>query len=1053
MDNLSWQITEPLDFHWTNEYVFLDAPDEAASIGAVTDGSSVMAAQFDSQRSALAVNIDLAPLQSKALRPSDQAPEPTGLRVERLAGAFALRNRYCSVKLAADVCATDAGDRWHVTGPIVSVVGPDGIPRCGSRLEIAKSRYFAHDRAAIGRVDAAKIAAEETPPTVRAAIEQAGEVFARYSLSVEMFDGRRYSFQATLYAHQPVLFVREQTDLARDGALEFSISENFGCDQYFFGGVGKRGPDVVPIPPYDYRLGSLSPHHTQSHTAYAWMGFSQSDRPQGSFRGICDTAIEPFEDAITLMAHQPWRWEYPSDVALQFNCHEGRTVTARGPIRRGMRTWCMFITDRSTATASHAFNYGAPREVSAFCLWHRKLNDIPLDWLRRLDLTSGAPEAGSFPLSMLTREEYEAKLDGVFRDIARLMRNEQAQDRPATLYARWVLDHDKDAAAALAQHVLDESEAKLTLVLNSGFLADAVSAVANRGLGPDAVYYEACVAAGAFTDLQARRLAAIMLFFAHATAEDALFPSHQNYLPPDHPHSIRNWAELEQYSDLFGTPNFQTDVYYNLGLYGAVFRKHPRSRAWLEDAARQLDDQLGFHFHEGGVYEESIGYFAHLFHNMLSLASVLKRSGVRDFFADARFQAPMNTLVDYLAAPRRATIERIVHPDATWPDGLMRFWPAIGDTGHNCSEMRVLPLMAHAAWEVREHNESLSDRLLAAWAECGRPLWGGHAPMFEWMYIRDAAPERKPLKLASRRFTNVGVVMRADTGTPSETSIFCQSGRATHHWGFDHGHFSLTTRGSLLLPDFGYHGTTEPSGGEFVHGSATEVHNVVTFGPDWNGGLGMERRGSERVIRLGGDYEYVVSDLSLNNVRHNNWRNIQHIAPIEYFRHLLFAHNRYVLVWDRIQHSVYRSQLRIHCLAESVEVDGGRARFRGLDGVDLLATVLAPVQPEFAEGIVGPSRYLLCENDCELDYLWVCQPVGPGEAEFAVSAHPGVVSIGGRDLHGVEFDDHILYAKGDAGAQVDIDGRSYRLDGRLAVVHRDAGGEQVHLLDAVAATI
>jgi len=1052
MNALNWQISEPLGFRWTNEYVFLDVQEpggEAANIRAVTDGSRVMAAQYDPLRGALAVNIDLEPRRQIELRPCDGPAEPTGMSCERIPGAFALGNPHCTVNLASDVSVTDAGEAWHVTGPIVSVVGPDGIPRCGSRLVIAKSRYFSHDRAAIGRVDPSKIAAEETPPIVQTAIEEAGDVFARYSFSLTMFDGRSYRFTATLFAHQPVLFVREETNLGRDGALEFYISKDFGCDEYFFGGVGTRAQSVVPIPPYPYRLGSLSPHHTQSHTAYAWMGFIQSDRPQGSFRGICDTAIEPFDDAITLMAYRPWQWEYPADVTLQFECAEGRAVTARGPVCRGMRTWCLFLTDRAAAQATHAFNYGRqPREVSAFCLWHRKLNDIPLDWLRRLDLTSGAPGPANFPLSVLTREEYETKRTGVFADIAQRLKGRLSDDRPPALYARWVLNRDEQAIAALARHVVAESEAKLALVLNSGFLADAVSAVANRCLGPDAVYYEACIAAGALTQEQADRLRTILLFFAHATAEDALFPSHQNYLPPDHPGSIRNWAELEQYSDIFGTPNFQTDVYYNLGLFGAVFSGHPKSREWMAEAARQLDRQLDLHFHEGGVYEESILYFVHLFHNMLSLASVLRRHGIRDFYADARFQAPMNTLVDYLAAPRRPTVERLVHPDEDHPDELVRFWPAIGDTGHNCAEMRLLPLVAHAAWEVREHNKELSDRLLAAWNECGRPLWGAHAPMFEWLYIRDVAPEGAPLRLASRRFTNVGVVLRADVGKPSETSIFHQSGRATHHWGFDHGHFSLTTRGSLLMPDYGYHGTALPAGGEFVHGSATWVHNVVTFGPDWNGGLGMERRGSERVVRLGGDIEYVVSDLSLNNVRHNNWRNIQHIAPIEYFRHLLFAHNRYVLVWDRIQHSVYRSQLRIHCLAESVEVDGGRARFRGLDDVDLVVTVVAPAQPEFAEGIVGPSRYLLCEQDCERDYLWVCQPVGPGESEFTVTAGPNVVSISGRDLHGVEFEDHILYAKGDGGAEVKVGDFCYGLDGRLAVVHFDTYGEEVHLLDA-----
>ena len=462
-----------------------------------------------------------------------------------------------------------------------------------------------------------------------------------------------------------------------------------------------------------------------------------------------------------------------------------------------------------------------------------------------------------------------------------------------------------------------------------------------------------------------------------------------------------------------------------------------------------MDHQLDYHFHAGGVYEESIGYFTHLFHNMLHLASVLKRQGIRDFYADPRFQAAMETLVDYLGAPRRDSVERLVHPGHP-QDGLRRYWPAIGDTGHNAADAALLALMGHAAWEVREHNHALSDRILAAWSECDRPLWGVHHPMFEFLYFQDLAPRCPPLRLAPRRFTNVGVMLRADEGAPSETSLFFRSGRATHHWGFDHGHFTLTTRGSLLIPDFGYHGTELPAEGAMVPGWATWVHNVCTFGPHWNSGTGVERQGSERVISLADDFDYVVADLCTTMVRSTSWRNVHPITGVEYFRHLVFAHNRYVLVWDRIDFSVYPSQLRINGLAKAVTVDGPRARFTGLDGVDLLVTVLAPEAPEFHEGMVGPMRYLLCEQACQKDYLWLCQPKGPGEQEFTVTTGPNVVTVEGADLHGVAFEDHILYTKGDAPVTVPIGKRSRTLNGRLAVIHRQAGAEVVRLLDAQA---
>lgn len=1051
----SWQIKEPLQVAWDQEYLFLEVPEDLAdarSVQGLTDGSRVFATQYDPARDALVTCLDVTAGEELSLTLTEEVPADTGLQVERLPGVLVLRNAHCAGYFAAEAQVEDAGDHWVVSGPIAYLQGPDGLPRGASRLVVNKSRFFPHDQDSIARVDAAKIAAEDTPPTVEIALEEEGSVFARYRYQLTLFDGRTYEFTATLYADYPIFFIREETNLDREGNLEIEVTHNFGCDLYFFGGVDNHfRQSQVPIPPYEYRLGSLTPHHTQGHTAYPWLGFMQSDRPQGSFRGIRDTALESYADVLLFMAYQPSEWLYPSEITLQFDCEEGRRVVVRGPLRRGLRTWCLFVTGRAEVRRSHSFQYDEEtRVVSTFTLWHRKLNDLPFDWVRRLDLTSGALEANKLPQSVLTKEEFTAKRQGIFQELANLLAEKIASDQPSALYARWMLTGEEAAARRLAQYVINETEAKLALFLNSGFLADAASAVSLRVLGPTAMFYEACVAAGVISEEQADRLRTLMLLFAHAAAGDALFPSHCNYLPPDHPKSIRNWSTVEQYSDLFGTPNFQTDVYYNLGLYGAVFSEHPQAQAWRAEAAQQLDDQLEVHFHPGGVYKESILYFSHMFHNMLSLAGALKRHGSRDFFADQRFQGAMECLVDYLGAPRRPTVERLHHQEdaaGSDEDQLRRYLPAIGDTGGDCMEQPLPALVAQAAWEVREHNPELSDRLLAAWKECGRRLWGPNSPQFEYLYVQDLDPQGPPLELAPRTFVNVGHLLRADVGLPSETSIFLRSGRATHHWGFEHGHFQMLTRGSLLMPDFGYHGETEP-GGEQLSGSATWLHNVVTFGPYWNGDTGMERRPGERLIKLDDQFDYVVCDLSMNNFRVQEWRNLVPIVPIEYFRHFLFAHNRYVFVWDRIDFSVYSSQLRIHCLAESVSIEGSRLHFQGLDEVDLVVNVIAPESPEFHEGLVGPQRYVMCQQDCQRDYVWVCQPLGPGESEFTVTNAPNLLTIKGTDLRGMEFEDHLVYAEGDFGATVSIEGQTYCLDGRLALIHREQAKQEVRLLEA-----
>ncbi len=1050
----TWSIHEPLNLHWDHEHLFLDVPEgEAAAreVRAVTDGERAFAAQYDPERNALAVCLDVAPGQELALTASQDSPEGPTVDVEHRFNCVVFRNQHCAVAFPREVQVQDRGEEWIVTGPVAWVEGPDGLPRAASRLVIAKSQFFPHDRQNLARVSPAKLAAEETAPTAETEVPAEGPLFARYRYRLTLFDGSEYRFTATLWADWPAVLIEEETALGREGNIELLLSEDFPCDEYFFGGADNNSRQrVVPIPSHACCLGSLAPHHTQSQNFFAWLGFAQSDRPQGSFRGILETALQPYADALVVFAHQPWYWLYPSEITLRFEVEEGGRVVIRGPLRRGLRRWLLFIMDRREALRTSRFQYhDEVREVSPFALWHRRVNDLPFDWVRRLDLTSGALDPAKLPRTLLTQEEWRAARAGVFPELARRMQEQISGTSTHALYARWALTGDREALRLLAPAVIADTEAKLALFYHSGFLSDAASAVSLRVLGPTAVHYEACVAEGLLTPEQAERLRTLMLLFAHCTAEDALFPSRLNYLPPDDPHSIRNWATEAQYSDLFGTPNFQTDVYYNLGLYGAVFAEHPRARQWLEEAARQLDAQLDFHFHPGGVYEESILYFAHLFHNMLSLASVLKRQGVRDFYADPRFQAAMECFVDYLGAPRRPTIERMAGrlDPASGQGQLLRFWPAIGDTGGDSVEATIEPLTAHAAREVRPHNPALADRLLAAWQAGGGRLWGLYGPQFEYLYIEDPEPPTAPLTLASRNFANVGQMLRADVGLPSETSLFFRSGRATHHWGFDHGHFTLTTRGSLLLPDYGYHGRDHDTG-EPVHGSATWLHNVVTFGPHWNGGTGMERRAAERTIQIGEQFDYVVADLCMNNVRVGAWRNIQPIIPIEYYRHLLFAHNRYFLVWDRIEFGVYRSQLRIHCLARSVSREGPRLRFQGLDDVDLVVHLLAPAEAATHEGLVGFQRYVLLEQDCQRDYLWLGQPLGPDESEFEVLSSPHLITVRGTDLHGAEFEDHIVYAKGDFGAQVEIEGVCYRLEGRLALLHREEGREETHLFDA-----
>jgi|GEM_PF-2664981 len=1037
MADREWKLQERLGADWTNELLHLDCVAADVPV-ALTDGAVILPCQYDPDRHALACFVNLRSGATLTLRAAAlAATAPDELACRETPGVWILRNREVVFHLAQRPAVVDSGDAWQIDGPLIGWVGPDGVRRGSSRLVLAKSRFFPHDRRSFGRVAPSRLAEEETPPAIDTAIEATGPVFIRYRYTLTLADGRRYTWRATLYAKEPFLRVSEEMDTGRDGSIEIDITRDFPADLYVSKGSEPGNPErLIPLPRSAYRLGSLAPHHSQMQTCYPWLGFLQSLRPQGSYRGIGDVEIHSIADVVAMMGDHPWNWEYPAECTYQFATDAHGTVTATGPVRRGRRTWFLFVEQRRNIDRPPQFPVGNETwTVSCFAVWHRRLNDLPLDWVRRCELDAGDAPASAGVGAVLTPEEWRTRKARVFPSLGPRLKTQMAN----CAFTRWAITGDREAARALYQTASDLYERKLQIALASGFLSDQQCPVMNRGLGPAAVGYQVAVEAGVMNPEERTRLRRLILFFAHATAEDALFPSHHNYRRPDDPRATRNWTLAENYSTTFGTPNFQTDVYYNLGLFAAVFAQHPRSRIWLDDVAQQFSDQLDTHFHADGVYAESIGYFGHMFHNLLHLASVLRRHGARDFYADPRFQKAMNCFVDYLAAPRRPTVERLLRPESALDsETRIRHLPAIGDTGSNCGEARLPALVAHAVAEVRRHNPGLSGRLLAAWRACGSPVAGDWSPHYDFLYVDEPEVATPPLELASRRFLNVGVMLRADVGQKSETSLFVRSGRATHHWGFDHGHWTLTTRGSLLVPDYGYFGTETPDGPR-IFGYHTWLHNVVTFGSWDHGGLGPELRRQERVVSLGADFDYIVMDLSQAYGIDTFWRNIAPVPTVLYERHLLFAHNRYVLVWDRIEHSTVRSQLRVGALAKRVDVTGSVLRFAGLDDVNLVVHMLEPGAVEFNEGIVGPLRYVMCEQDCQRDYLWVCQPIGPEESEFTIRREGRMVVVEGTDLQGRIFADHIAYATDDAGAEGTIDGVSWRLAGRFAVHHREDG--------------
>jgi len=478
-------------------------------------------------------------------------------------------------------------------------------------------------------------------------------------------------------------------------------------------------------------------------------------------------------------------------------------------------------------------------------------------------------------------------------------------------------------------------------------------------------------------------------------------------------------------------------------MMGCCFRTHPQAAAWRREAAELLDRQLDVHYYDSGSYCESPNYHSHSLVMIHQLALSLRRvHGERDFFQHPRLRNQFEFFTQVQSPP----IER-TRAGKAWhavPWRFMDLEPANaamlagqGNSAVNCSDMPLPCELAIAAAVYRDSDPTFSQRCMTTWRRAGRPTSNSYNDLTFLLVADPSLPGCDTLDLRSEMLTGTFAVNRGNPETPDEVMFLTKCGTATHHNDFDEGGFTIFAYGKSVAGDFGYNTRHE---GRQTGCTATRNHNCLEFDNKNNGFLGIELTRPHESWTAGPLADLLVANLSASNLRDPEqayWD--MHPADVEYRRFLLFVKPHYMFVYDSVQRCIYNHKWWLHAESSDVQIDGPRARFTGLYGVDLLAEFVTPASPKIVAGEWSVMRHLYAQQSKQSDWRVLVAPLKAGMdirvTKRLSNGRVVVVEGAGPGVEGTYNDTLLLSA-----FPFTYEDNTLAFQGRAAVVRRYANG-------------
>ncbi|MCX5659683.1 MAG: hypothetical protein NTW19_08175 [Planctomycetota bacterium] len=220
-----------------------------------------------------------------------------------------------------------------------------------------------------------------------------------------------------------------------------------------------------------------------------------------------------------------------------------------------------------------------------------------------------------------------------------------------------------------------------------------------------------------------------------------------------------------------GNPNMPLARFFPGVAFLGLLPDHPMYAKWVDFMSRQSENDLGKSTAPGGAWVEYGTYHFHGFRALPMLASI------------AAAQPPnTNRIFDYVHADLDYITNLLSPPD---PRYRARIIPGLANSGPNTTSRLV-----EGANAFQDKDPEFAARLLWAWKENNSKPGALPAP---------EGIQPKSSELTSRYFPGFGVVFRAHQG-PQETWMMLRNGFLWSHWNVDPGHFTMASRGAMLVP-------------------------------------------------------------------------------------------------------------------------------------------------------------------------------------------------------------------------------------------------------------
>jgi len=244
-----------------------------------------------------------------------------------------------------------------------------------------------------------------------------------------------------------------------------------------------------------------------------------------------------------------------------------------------------------------------------------------------------------------------------------------------------------------------------------------------------------------------------------------------------------------------GNPNMGCARFFPGVAYLGLLSGHPAYPRWVEHMARYAEYKLATEMAPGGGWFEYGTYHFHGFRVLPMLASI----------AAAK---PPNAgrIFDYVRADMDYVLNLLTPID---PRHRARMIPGLGNSAPSNTGVFL-----EAAQAFQKVDPAFAAKLLWAWQANGARL--GHA-----IQAPLGLKPKRPA-LTSRYFPGFGVIFRAHQG-PKETWMLLRNGFLWSHWYIDPGHFTMASRGALLVPYQPYQYYTSPN-------KDFDMYNTVRFG-------------------------------------------------------------------------------------------------------------------------------------------------------------------------------------------------------------------------------